>query len=152
TGVIGQARNDLVVQVVQTQRIAPQKQGKAHYRAQSGVDTGFMLDASVSARVDGPGAGGARHYLMCPPEFFTVAYRINPSMDPARAVDPVRARDQWRTLHTAYLEAGHKVETIAPKAGLPDMVFAANSALVLDGTAYLARFRYAQRTGEEPLY
>src|SRR5215471_12169583 len=111
-----------------------------------------MLDASISAR-EAQGEGVApRHFLMCPPEFFTVAYRINPWMDPALAVDPIRARDQWRTLHTAYLEAGHNVETIAPRAGLPDMVFAANSALVLDGTAYLARFRYEQRTGEETLY
>jgi N-dimethylarginine dimethylaminohydrolase len=111
-----------------------------------------MLDAFVSTRPDGAGGGGPRHYLMCPPEFFTVAYRINPWMDPDAAVDPIRTRDQWRALHRAYGEAGHTVETIAPRAGLPDMVFAANSALVLDGRAYLAKFRYPQRTGEEAQY
>jgi N-dimethylarginine dimethylaminohydrolase len=32
------------------------------------------------------------------------------------------------------------------------MVFAANSALVVDGVAYLARFRFGERRGEEHLY
>jgi N-dimethylarginine dimethylaminohydrolase len=32
------------------------------------------------------------------------------------------------------------------------MVFAANSAVVIDGIAWLARFRHAQRRGEEALY
>ena len=42
--------------------------------------------------------------------------------------------------------------TQQPRHGLPDMVFAANSALVIDGVALLARFRHAQRAGEERFY
>jgi N-dimethylarginine dimethylaminohydrolase len=34
-------------------------------------------------------------------------------------------------------------------AGLPDMVFPANAAVVLDGKALLARFRFPERQGEE---
>ena len=95
---------------------------------------------------------GPRHFLMCPPEHFTVVYSINPWMDPGRAVDPARAREQWEVLRGTYEAAGHRVETVAPAAGLPDMVFAANSALVIDGTALLARFRHPQRRGEEREY
>jgi N-dimethylarginine dimethylaminohydrolase len=34
--------------------------------------------------------------------------------------------------------------------GLPDMVFPANAAVVLDGRALLSRFRHPERRGEEP--
>jgi N-dimethylarginine dimethylaminohydrolase len=37
-------------------------------------------------------------------------------------------------------------------AGLPDLVFTANSAVVLDGKALVARFRHGERRGEEPHY
>src|SRR3954447_13091427 len=111
-----------------------------------------MLDASP--RTDPPSATVTRlrHYLMCPPEHFAVTYRINPWMDPARPVDQARARAQWETVHRAYLAAGHRVECIPPAARLPDMVFAANSAVVVDGIAWTARFRHEERRGEEPLY
>jgi N-dimethylarginine dimethylaminohydrolase len=67
-------------------------------------------------------------------------------------VDVRRALAQWETLHQTYAAAGHCVDLIEPAPGLPDMVFAANSAVVIDGVALLARFRHVQRTGEEPRY
>jgi N-dimethylarginine dimethylaminohydrolase len=44
------------------------------------------------------------------------------------------------------------VELISPVPGLPDMVFAANGALVIGGTALGARFRHPQRAAEGPAY
>jgi N-dimethylarginine dimethylaminohydrolase len=93
-----------------------------------------------------------RQFLMCPPRHFAVVYSINPWMHPARAADSRLAVRQWEVLRTAYEQAGHSVETIAPQRGLPDMVFAANSAIVLDGTAFLARFHHPQRKAEAPVY
>jgi N-dimethylarginine dimethylaminohydrolase len=93
-----------------------------------------------------------RRYLMCPPTYFDVVYSINPWMDPAQAVDHDEVTAQWAALRAAYGAHGHQVELIEPGPGLPDMVFAANSALVLDGVAYLARFQHAERRGEESLY
>jgi N-dimethylarginine dimethylaminohydrolase len=93
-----------------------------------------------------------RRFLMCPPVYFDVVYVINPWMDPAVPADAARACEQWQALRHAYEHAGHRVEVIAPKAGLPDMVFAANSAVVIDGVALLARFRHSERRGEERLY
>jgi N-dimethylarginine dimethylaminohydrolase len=93
-----------------------------------------------------------RRFLMCAPAHFDVVYAINPWMHPERPVDRARARQQWETLRDAYLTAGHAVDLIDPAPGLPDMVFAANSAVVIDGTALLARFRHPQRRGEEHLY
>src|SRR5580698_6852115 len=75
-----------------------------------------------------------RSYLMCPPEYFAVTYAINPWMRPDAPADPEVAMRQWTALRATYESLGHSVSTIEPVAGLPDMVFAANGATVIDGT------------------
>ncbi len=104
---------------------------------------------------------GAPRLLMCAPEHFAVHYSINPWMDPT-AWAQAAARDggaahrisqtQWTALHVALSAAGAAIETVPPVAGLPDLVFTANAAVVLNGTALLARFRYPERQGEEPVF
>jgi N-dimethylarginine dimethylaminohydrolase len=94
----------------------------------------------------------ARRYLMCPPTHFRVDYAINPWMDPRVPVDNGRAVRQWEALRDVYLELGHTVELIEPRAALPDMVFSANGATVIDGRALVARFRHAERAAEGPAY
>jgi N-dimethylarginine dimethylaminohydrolase len=94
----------------------------------------------------------ARTYLMCPPEHFAVEYAINPWMDPDKPVDVALARRQWEQLAATYSSLGHTVHTITPEAGLPDMVFAANGATVIDGKVLGARFRYAERQPEAAAY
>ena len=84
----------------------------------------------------------ARTYLMCPPEYFAVSYAINPWMHPDDPVDAGRARRQWEQLRATFTRLGHTVRTIAPVAGLPDMVFAANGACVVDGKVLGAQFRH----------
>ncbi|MEU3693407.1 dimethylargininase [Streptomyces narbonensis] len=93
-----------------------------------------------------------RHYLMCRPTHFDVVYSINPWMDPAKPVDTQLAITQWEKLREVYLSLGHTVDTIDPLPGLPDMVFAANGATVIDGRALVARFRDAERIAEGPAY
>ncbi|WP_367126525.1 dimethylargininase [Streptomyces phytohabitans] len=90
----------------------------------------------------------ARRYLMCPPEHFRVTYAINPWMDPAKPVDVPLAVAQWEDLRDRYRALGHTVEELAPRPGLPDMVYAANGALVVDGRVLGARFAYPERTAE----
>lgn len=100
-----------------------------------------------------PAAGVRRarrcHYVMCRPDFFAVVYSINPWMHPAVPVDRARARRQWEGLLETYRALGHRVEVVEPAPGLPDMVFAANSAVVVDGRVLLSRFRHHERRGEE---
>ncbi|WP_460308667.1 dimethylargininase [Actinocorallia aurea] len=91
-------------------------------------------------------------YLMCRPTHFDVTYTINPWMDPARGADPARAVAQWEALREVYLGLGHTVRLIEPEPGLPDMVFAANGATVVDGRVYGARFAHPQRAAEGPAY
>ncbi len=93
-----------------------------------------------------------RRYLMCPPEHFDVTYAINPWMDPDRPVDRGLVLDQWQQLVTTYRQLGHEVAVLPPAPGLPDMVFAANGGLVVDGRAMGARFRHHERAAEAEHY
>ncbi|MFH7597122.1 dimethylargininase [Streptomyces racemochromogenes] len=93
-----------------------------------------------------------RHYLMCPPAHFEVSYAINPWMRPDKPVDAELAMAQWERLRELYLELGHEVDLIDPVEGLPDMVFAANGATVVDGKVLVARFRHEERAAEADAY
>lgn len=93
-----------------------------------------------------------RHYLMCRPTYFDVVYSINPWMDPAKPVDRDLAVLQWQRLHDLFVSLGHTVELIDPLPGLPDMVFAANGATVMDGRVLAAHFHHEQRAAEGPAY
>ncbi|WP_026448741.1 dimethylargininase [Actinopolyspora mortivallis] len=89
-----------------------------------------------------------RHYVMCPPEYFTVEYSINPWMDPDTPVDTELAMSQWQRLRDIYLRLGHTVDVVPAQPGLPDMVFAANSGTVIGGKVLGARFRTDERAPE----
>jgi N-dimethylarginine dimethylaminohydrolase len=93
--------------------------------------------------------------LMCRPDHFAVTYAINPWMDPAGWAAEARAlaaasRREWHGLHGALAGAGAAIELLPPMPGLPDLVFTANAAVVMNGKALLARFRHPERQREEP--
>ena len=92
--------------------------------------------------------------LLTDPAHFGVTYTINPWMQPcAWAQDPIghlaAARRSFQSLVTALAAAGARLEVMQGVTGLPDMVFPANAAIVLDHLALLARFRHRERQGEE---
>jgi N-dimethylarginine dimethylaminohydrolase len=94
------------------------------------------------------------HLLMCAPEHFAVSYAINPWMDPATWASKAStllaaSQAQWRALHAKLSELGAAIDLVPPAADLPDLVFTANAAVVLDRKALLARFRHAERQREE---
>jgi N-dimethylarginine dimethylaminohydrolase len=93
---------------------------------------------------------------MCPPRHFAVTYSINPWMDPRSwAGDDhlhAEAERQWAALHDVLIRAGAAVETIEPAADLPDLVFTANAAVVLNRKAVVSRFRHPERRDEEPIF
>ena len=99
-----------------------------------------------------PRPKAARDYLMCPPTYFSVRYRINPWMHPERPVDTRRAAAQWQRLHDTVVGLGHRVHLAEPDAELPDMVFAANGGIVIGDRALVPRFRHAERQGESERY
>ena len=90
------------------------------------------------------------HILMCPPDYFGIEYEINAWMHRERPADQRVAARQWLGLRNLLEEAGARISTMSPVAGLPDLVFTANAALIHRNMAVLARFRHPQRAGEEP--
>lgn len=91
---------------------------------------------------------------MCEPAHFAISYAINPWMEPAKwaAAAHAVAEQQWAGLEAALRASGAAIDHVVPQAGLPDLVFTANAAVVLDGIALLARFRHPERQGEEPVF
>lgn len=89
-----------------------------------------------------------RRYLVASPAHVDVAYAINAWMDPDAPFDPERAAAQWRTLVATLTSLGHRVDVLPPLPGLPDLVFAANGALVLGRRALLSRYAHPQRQPE----
>ncbi len=93
-------------------------------------------------------------FLMCRPEHFAVSYVINPWMDPnAWAKDQrghVAACREWTALYNHLIALGAAIELVPAVAQLPDLVFTANAAVVLDRQVLLARFRHTERQQEEP--
>jgi N-dimethylarginine dimethylaminohydrolase len=87
---------------------------------------------------------------MCPPEHYGIHYVINPWMDVSRQADLPAAVEQWQGLREKLFDAGAMISIVPPAAGLPDMVFTANAALIYGERAVISRFRHAQRQGEEP--
>jgi N-dimethylarginine dimethylaminohydrolase len=97
----------------------------------------------------------AARFLMCRPEHFAVSYAINPWMDPpawARDGSTETSRREWNGLYRQLTELGAAVELVPPVAGVPDLVFTANAAVVLDRKVLLARFRHPERQAEQPYF
>jgi N-dimethylarginine dimethylaminohydrolase len=91
--------------------------------------------------------------LMCRPEHFAVSYAINPWMDPTSWARDNRAHAaaarEWTDLHRTLAECGADIDLVPSVTGLPDLVFTANAAVVLDRQVLLARFRHPERRREE---
>jgi N-dimethylarginine dimethylaminohydrolase len=94
----------------------------------------------------------ANVFLMCPPEYFTVAYIINPWMHGnLRRIDNAVAKQQWRALYDTITDHA-TVRLVLPQPGSPDMVFTANAGLVKGRQFIVSRFRYPERQYEEPYF
>ena len=88
--------------------------------------------------------------LMCPPDFFSVDYVINPWMaghEDSFSLD--RAKQQWDRLHEKLGEFADIV-TMDPQPDLPDMVFTANAGVVYGDKAIASHFMPHERRPEEP--
>src|SRR4051794_21495140 len=166
----GLLTQEIAVQAVNTQRTARRHATERRCLAQSLLIASSLVGRAarppfpaeeflVTAVLPRPRAAEAaervatpRRYLMCSPEHFEVSYAINPWMDITLGVDRELALRQWDALRQTYVDLGHQVDLITPEPGLPDMVFAANGGLVVEGRALGARFTHAERRAEGPAY
>ena len=74
----------------------------------------------------------------------------------AWAEDPVghlaAARRSFQSFAATLTAAGARLEIMPGVAGLPDMVFPANAAVVLDRLALLARFRHPNAGAKSSIF
>ena len=90
--------------------------------------------------------------LMCPPDYFTVDYVINPWMAGHEStLDVDLAKTQWRVLRDTIAEFAEIAE-IEPQPGLPDLVFTANAGAVCGNKAVASHFMPHERRPEEAHY
>jgi len=91
--------------------------------------------------------------LMCPPRDYAVSYDINPWMTRNVGTATPNAQRQWERLTEILRCAGDvEIELVEPRAGLPDLVFTANAALVSGRLAVVSSFRHPQRRREQSAY
>lgn len=113
------------------------------------VDAAGMCTQSIGEPQISPAALANSSWLMCSPKFYDVQYVINPWMEGnLHAASRSHAIEQWLGLCNAISKLAH-VELIAPKPGLPDMVFTANAGLEQNKVVVPSRFLYPERRNEE---
>jgi N-dimethylarginine dimethylaminohydrolase len=88
-----------------------------------------------------------RNLLMCRPDFFKIAYQLNPYMDVSKQPDHELLMKEYEAIVAAHVAAGRRVEFVDPVDGLPDMTYTANQALIRGKKAVLANLP-AERAGE----
>lgn len=95
--------------------------------------------------------------ILAAPDAFDVVYRLNELTGAVGSVDRRRAVAQWTRLRERLAEATGREVGVVPAgeeaAGLPDLVFVSNAALLFrsatgERTAILARFAHPERRGE----
>jgi N-dimethylarginine dimethylaminohydrolase len=96
-------------------------------------------------------------FLMTDARHFGVTYQINPWMRPEiwradQAGLTMAALASAAALRAALEHIGASLGTLPAVANLPDLVFPANAAIVLDGRVLVARFRHPERQGEEEIF
>jgi len=90
--------------------------------------------------------------LMCPPDFFTVEYVINPWMAGHKeSLSLEKAKLQWQELRDT-VEEYAEIVTLQSDPNLPDMVFTANAGVVYGNKAIASHFMPMERRAEEPIF
>lgn len=90
--------------------------------------------------------------LMCRPDYYGIAYEINPWMDIKHQVNQQSALAEWENLYKTILNCGAKIELAQPINGWPDMVFTANAGLPYQDKMILSHFKFKERQGETPYF
>lgn len=92
--------------------------------------------------------------LMCEPKKMpdSVPYTINKWMTPGQSINQDKAHQQWRNLKGLYVRLGMQTDVVEQQPGQPDMVFAADQAIVRGRRALISRFSHEERQGETPHY
>lgn len=92
-----------------------------------------------------------KRVLMCPPDYFSIRYEINPWMHIENSVDPQKAREEFLTLKNVYQSLEVDVLEINQDKDLPDMVYTANFGFPKNNFFIKSNFKFKQRKKESNL-
>lgn len=99
--------------------------------------------------ITGGSNGVSLPLLMCPPDYYEIAYEINPWMSVKRKPEHELAKKQWGDFFNLLTkELNVQVELLKPVPKLPDLVFTANGGLVYKQNFVRANFRHKERQPE----
>ena len=94
----------------------------------------------------------SQRILMCPPEFFSVDYDINPWMSGNTGmVNIEQTKNQWHRLRSTISKYA-EIEEMMPAEQVPDMVFTANAGVVYGNKAIVSQFTPIERQPEEQYF
>jgi N-dimethylarginine dimethylaminohydrolase len=95
----------------------------------------------------------SKKIVMSPADTFGIEYEINPWMHTNNRVDRALAKQQWQQVYDIYTkQLGWDVQLAPPVEHLPDLVFATDCCLMLDGKILLSNFRHPERQPESAQY
>jgi N-dimethylarginine dimethylaminohydrolase len=115
-----------------------------------GADVIYQPEAlEIPGILPGQHPSNKARLLMCPPDFFTVAYAINPWMTSSIPCDVEKAKTQWQQLYEAVQQVAD-VDLMTALPDMPDLVFTANAAFVYGKKALVAHYKHPERQVEEP--
>lgn len=89
--------------------------------------------------------------LMCPPDYFSIKYEINPWMHLENNVNPVKAKQEFLNLKRVYQNLGVDVLEIPQDKYLPDMVYAANFGFPKNNIFIKSNFKFIHRKKESEI-
>ncbi|XP_063679980.1 uncharacterized protein ZK1307.1-like [Bolinopsis microptera] len=90
-----------------------------------------------------------KRVMMVPPQHFDVIHKnLNAHMSCSKPVNKVKAVSQWQALRETFNNLGLHTDICPAAPGEVDMVFAANSAIVLNNKALIAKMAVEPRRTE----
>jgi N-dimethylarginine dimethylaminohydrolase len=91
----------------------------------------------------------SKKILMTPADYFGIEYEINAWMHEENQVNHAASMQQWQKVYDIYTQKmGWDVTLAEPVKNLPDMVFATDCCLMINGKILLSSFRFPERQPE----
>lgn len=90
--------------------------------------------------------------LVCDPSHYCINYEINPWMNRSNNAEKNISFEQWALLIDKLKRLGVDVVNINPVENLPDMVFTANSGVLLNNSVLLSNFKFKERQQEKQYF
>jgi N-dimethylarginine dimethylaminohydrolase len=92
-----------------------------------------------------------KNIYMCPPDYLSLKYEINPWMDKESEFSLSTAKKQWEKLFDLYKQLiPNNIFKVEAKEGLTELCFLGDSLFAINGSVVYSRFAKKERSSEAP--